>query len=61
MNTALTIDQVIAAQEANEADAMNARVTIAEFKARAAELDKAHSAAMVGIMKRIAARTLRAA
>lgn len=52
----MTIDEVIAAQEANEADVMNARVTLTQFKARQDALAKLESIAMIAIMQRIARR-----
>jgi hypothetical protein len=52
----MTIDQVIAAQEANEAAVMNGRITISDFNDVAAKLGSARSAAMAAINARIAAR-----
>ena len=49
------IDQVIAAQDANEADARNGRVTFAEFAARRSQLAAQASHAMATICARIAA------
>lgn len=51
----MTIDQVIAAQEANEADVSNGRINFATFDARRTELERAYGIAMTAIMKRIAA------
>lgn len=53
----MTIDQVIAAQEANEAAFRNASIDRAVFTARASELDRAYSVAMIAIQKRIAGKT----
>lgn len=50
----MTIDQVIAAQESNEADARNGRIDFATFAARRSELARAESAAMAAICARIA-------
>lgn len=50
----MTIDQVIAAQEAAESAALNGLISFAQMKARLAELEKAKTAAMVQIIRRIA-------
>ena len=52
----MTIDQVIAAQEANEAAARNGRISFAEFAAVRADLEVSRSRAMSAINARIAAR-----
>ena len=56
----MTIDQVIAAQEANEAAARAGRISFAEFSAQRDALEVLASKAMAEIMARIAARTLNA-
>lgn len=57
----MTIDQVIAAQEANELAARRGLITFAEFVAAREALAKAESAAMAAINARIAAATYAAA
>ena len=51
----MSIDQVIAAQEANEIAARRCTIPFAEFKAEEARLEKLRSAAMAAIIGRIAA------
>jgi len=50
----MSIDQVIAAQEANERAAILCVISFAEFKAEEARLEKLRSAAMSAIIARIA-------
>jgi len=51
----MSIDQVIAAQEANEAAARACRISFTEFKAEESRLEKMRSSAMAAICARIAA------
>ena len=53
----MTIDQVIAAQEANEADALNGRIDFKTFDTRRTELAREESKAMAAIAARIARLT----
>lgn len=57
----MTIDQVIAAQEANELAARRCTITFAQFVAVRDALAKAESAAMAAVNARIAAATYAAA
>lgn len=54
----MTIDQVIAAQEANEANALNGRIDFKTFDAIRAKLAIEESKAMAAISARIAHRTI---
>ena len=53
----MTIDQIIAAQDANEVAARRNEITFVQFKAEQARLEKLRTHAMAQINARIAAQT----